>query len=312
MVKRRSDAALVPERSFWKNAYRSRYLYLMIALPVVYFIIFKYIPMAGISIAFQDYKIYKGFLGSKWVGLKHFEKYLASPDFWVLVRNTVQLSFWNIVVCFPVPVIFALFVNEIESKRYKGLVQNISYIPHFISVVVVVSILTLFVSKNGPINDLIAWFGGERHSFMMEKEWFRPLYILTELWKDTGWNAIIYLAALAGVDVQLYESARMDGANKFQQLLHITLPGITNTIVVMFILRMGSVLNIAFEKVLLMQNPVTYDTSDVISTFVYRRGLSGMQFSYASAVELFSSVINLVLLFITNTLSRRFGETSLW
>ncbi len=312
MVKRRSDAALVAERSFWKNAYRSRYLYLMIALPVVYFIIFKYIPMAGISIAFQDYKIYKGFLDSKWVGLKHFEKYLASPDFWVLVRNTVQLSFWNIVVCFPVPVIFALFVNEIESKRYKGLVQNISYIPHFISVVVVVSILTLFVSKNGPINDLIAWFGGERHSFMMEKEWFRPLYILTELWKDTGWNAIIYLAALAGVDVQLYESARMDGANKFQQLLHITLPGITNTIVVMFILRMGSVLNIAFEKVLLMQNPVTYDTSDVISTFVYRRGLSGMQFSYASAVELFSSVINLVLLFITNTLSRRFGETSLW
>lgn len=311
-MKRRSGVSLVPKRSFWKNAYQSRYLYLMIALPVVYFIIFKYIPMAGISIAFQDYKIYKGFLGSKWVGLKHFQKYLTSPDFWVLVRNTVQLSFWNIVICFPVPILFALFINEIEGKRFKSLVQNISYIPHFISVVVVVSILTLFVSKTGPINDLIASLGGERRSFMMEKEWFRPLYILTELWKDTGWNAIIYLAALAGVDVQLYESARIDGANQFEQLLHITLPGIMNTIVVMFILRMGSVLNIAFEKVLLMQNPVTYDTSDVISTFVYRRGLSGMQFSYASAVELFSSVINLVLLFITNTISRRFGETSLW
>lgn len=284
----------------------------MIALPIAYFILFKYVPMAGISIAFQDYKIYKGFLGSKWVGLKHFEKYLTDPDFWVLVRNTLHLSFLSIVICFPLPIIFALFVNELESKRFKALVQNVSYVPHFISVVVVVSVLTLFVSKTGPVNDLIAALGGERKSFMMDKNWFRPLYIITDLWKDTGWNAIIYLAALAGVDMQIYESARIDGANRFQQLLHITIPGIMNTIVVMFILRMGSVLSIAFEKVLLMQNPVTYETSDVISTYVYRRGLSGMQFSYAAAVDLFSSVINLILLVLTNSFSRRFSETSLW
>lgn len=284
----------------------------MIALPIAYFILFKYVPMAGISIAFQDYKIYKGFLGSKWVGLKHFEKYLTDPNFWVLVRNTLHLSFLSIVICFPLPIIFALFVNELESKRFKALVQNVSYIPHFISVVVVVSVLTLFVSKTGPVNDLIAALGGERKSFMMDKNWFRPLYIITDLWKDTGWNAIIYLAALAGVDMQIYESARIDGANRFQQLLHITIPGIMNTIVVMFILRMGSVLSIAFEKVLLMQNPVTYETSDVISTYVYRRGLSGMQFSYAAAVDLFSSVINLILLVLTNSFSRRFSETSLW
>lgn len=284
----------------------------MIALPIAYFILFKYVPMAGISIAFQDYKIYKGFLGSKWVGLKHFEKYLTDPNFWVLVRNTLHLSFLSIVICFPLPIIFALFVNELESKRFKALVQNVSYVPHFISVVVVVSVLTLFVSKTGPVNDLIAALGGERKSFMMDKNWFRPLYIITDLWKDTGWNAIIYLAALAGVDMQIYESARIDGANRFQQLLHITIPGIMNTIVVMFILRMGSVLSIAFEKVLLMQNPVTYETSDVISTYVYRRGLSGMQFSYAAAVDLFSSVINLILLVLTNSFSRRFSETSLW
>lgn len=309
---RHAQPALAHRRSFWQNAYRSRYLYLMIALPIAYFILFKYVPMAGISIAFQDYKIYKGFLGSKWVGLKHFEKYLTDPDFWVLVRNTLHLSFLSIVICFPLPIIFALFVNELESKRFKALVQNVSYVPHFISVVVVVSVLTLFVSKTGPVNDLIAALGGERKSFMMDKNWFRPLYIITDLWKDTGWNAIIYLAALAGVDMQIYESARIDGANRFQQLLHITIPGIMNTIVVMFILRMGSVLSIAFEKVLLMQNPVTYETSDVISTYVYRRGLSGMQFSYAAAVDLFSSVINLILLVLTNSFSRRFSETSLW
>lgn len=295
-----------------RELYRCRYLYLLVALPVVYFIIFKYTPMYGLIIAFENFKIRKGYFGSEWVGFKHFAKYLADPSFWVLVKNTLLLSFWQIMIVFPVPILFALFVNELPGKRFKGLVQNVSYLPHFISVVVVVSMLTMFCSKDGLINDIIAVFGGERTSFMLQSSSFRPLYVISELWQNMGWSAIIYISALSGVDVQLYEAAKMDGAGRLKQMRHITFPSILPTITTMFILQMGHIMNVSFDKVLLMQNPATYEVSDIISTYVYRRGLEGSQYSYAAAIDLFSSVINLFMLCFTNTISKRMGQNGLW
>ncbi len=295
-----------------REIYRCRYLLAMLALPLVFFVIFKYTPMYGIVVAFQDFKIHKGYFGSNWVGLKHFAKYMGDPGFWALVKNTLALSLWQIVFCFPAPIVFALLVNELKSRRMKKIVQNISYLPHFISVVVVVSMLSTFATRDGLINNILVMFGGEPIKFMVDKNWFRPLYVISDIWQTIGWSAIIYLAALAGVDVQLYEAARIDGAGRLKQILHITLPSIMPTIVIMFILRMGGILNVSFEKVLLMQNVANYETSDVISTFVYRRGLQGAQYSYAAAVDLFSSLINLTMLCMTNLLSRRLGQNGLW
>ncbi len=295
-----------------RELYRCRYLYLLVALPVIYFIIFKYTPMYGLIIAFENFKIRKGYFGSDWVGLKHFAKYLTDPGFWVLVKNTLLLSFWQILVVFPVPILFALFVNELPGKHFRNLVQNVSYLPHFISVVVVVSMLTMFCSKDGLINDIIAAFGGERTSFMLQSGSFRPLYVISELWQNMGWSAIIYISALSGVDVQLYEAAKMDGAGRLKQMRHITFPSILPTITTMFILQMGRIMNISFDKVLLMQNPATYEVSDIISTYVYRRGLEGSQYSYAAAIDLFSSVINLFMLCSTNAISKSMGQNGLW
>ena len=295
-----------------KEMYRCRYLYILIALPVIYFIIFKYVPMYGVMIAFENFKIRKGIWGSEWVGLAHFAKYLSDPSFWGLVRNTLLLSVWQILIVFPMPILFALLVNELPSKRFKGLVQNESYLPHFISVVVVVSMLTMFCSKDGIVNDVIAFFGGSRTSFLLQTSSFRPLYIISELWQNMGWSAIIYISALSAVDVQLYEAARIDGAGRIKQMLHITFPSILPTVVTMLILQMGQIMGVSFDKVLLMQNAATYEVSDIISTYVYRRGLEGSQYSYAAAVDLFSSVINLLMLCSTNAISKRLGQSGLW
>lgn len=292
--------------------YRSRYLYLLMAVPVIYFIIFKYVPMYGVIIAFENYKIRRGILGSDWVGLAHFKEYIFDSGFWVLVRNTLLLSFWQTLIAFPIPIIFALLVNELPGRRFAGLVQNVSFLPHFISIVVVVSMLTMFCSKDGIVNDLIASVGGNRTSFFIESKFFRPLYIISEIWQNTGWSAIIYIAALSNVDIQLYEAAKMDGAGRIRQILNISLPCILPTIVTMFILNAGKIMNVSFDKVLLMQNAATYEVSDIISTYVYRRGLEGAQYSYASAIDLFSSVINLIMLCITNAISKKFGQDGLW
>lgn len=210
------------------------------------------------------------------------------------------------------PILFALLVNELPSKQFKGLVQNVSYLPHFISVVVVVSMLTMFCSKDGIVNDVIAFFGGSRTSFLLQTSSFRPLYIISELWQNMGWSAIIYISALSAVDVQLYEAARIDGAGRIKQMLHITFPSILPTVVTMLILQMGQIMGVSFDKVLLMQNAATYEVSDIISTYVYRRGLEGSQYSYAAAVDLFSSVINLLMLCSTNAISKRLGQSGLW
>ena len=266
-----------------RRLYRSRYLYAMMLLPLLFFILFKYKPMYGILIAFKDFKVREGILGSAWAGLKYFRQFLADPDFWNAFKNTVLLSFWQILICFPVPILFALLVNEIRSKKLKGLVQRVCCFPHFVSVVVTVSLMMTLVSRDGLVNQIVVALGGTAKSYMLDSAWFRPLYVISDIWQEMGWSAIIYLAAISGVDMQLYEACEIDGGGRLMKLLHITLPCIAGTITIMFILRMGSIMTVSFDKVLLMQNSNTYNTSDVISTFVYRRGLQGIQDSYAPA-----------------------------
>lgn len=295
-----------------RRLYKNRYLYAMIFLPMLYFILFKYKPMYGILIAFKDFKVREGILGSAWAGFKYFKQFLKDPDFANAFKNTILLSFWQILICFPAPIIFALLVNEVKSQKLKGLVQRVCCFPHFVSVVVTVSLMITLVSKDGLVNQIVMAFGGQAKSYMLDSSWFRPLYIISDIWQEMGWGAIIYLAAISGVDTQLYEACEIDGGGRWMKLLHITLPSIASTITIMFILRMGSIMTVSFDKVFLMQNSNTYNTSDVIATFVYRRGLQGMQYSYATAVGLVESLICLFFLGITNLISSKMSDTSLF
>ena len=290
-----------------KLLYKNRYLYAMMFFPVVYFVLFKYKPMYGILIAFKNFKVREGILGSQWAGLKYFKQFWSDPDFWTAFKNTIMLSFWQILICFPVPILFALLVNEIRWGKLKGLVQRVCCFPHFVSVVVAVSLMMTLVSKDGLVNQIVVNLGGTAKSYMLDSAWFRPLYVISDIWQEMGWSAII-----SGVDMQLYEACEIDGGGRLMKLLHITLPCIAGTITIMFILRMGSIMTVSFDKVLLMQNSNTYNTSDVISTFVYRRGLQGMQYSYATAVGLVESVISLFFLGITNKVSSKLSDTSLF
>ena len=292
--------------------YKNRCLYAMLLLPLIYFILFKYKPMYGILIAFKDFKVREGILGSAFAGLKYFRQFLEDPDFWNAFKNTIYLSLWQILICFPVPILFALFVNEIRWGKLKGLVQRVCCFPNFVSVVVTVSLMITLVSRDGLVNQIVMAFGGSAKSYMLDSSWFRPLYVISDIWQEMGWSAIIYLAAISGVDTQLYEACEIDGGGRLMKLLHITLPCIAGTITIMFILRMGSIMTVSFDKVLLMQNSNTYNTSDVISTFVYRRGLQGMQYSYATAVGLVESLISLFFLGITNFVSSKLSDTSLF
>lgn len=295
-----------------KGMARSKYLYLMMLLPIAYFILFKYGPMYGIVIAFKDFKVYDGIWGSDWVGLKYFKQFLQDPNFWVLVKNTVVLGFYLLIFGFPAPILFALLVNEIRQKWYKKTVQTISYLPHFISMVVVVSMIVTFVKEDGLVNQITGLFGFKPVSFLLHADWFRTVFVTSEIWQTIGWSSIIYLAALSNVNPEEIEASVIDGANRFAQMRYVTLPAIAPTILIMFILNIGSVLDVSFEKVLLLQNPSIYETADVISTYVFRKGLEGFQYSYATAVGLFNSVVNLMFLVAANQLARKFGSTSLW
>ena len=297
---------------FLSEMKRCRYLYLLIALPVVYIILFKYVPIYGIIIAFKDFDVFDGIFGSPWIGLQNFRDAFADPDFWPTVKNTLLLGGYSIVFAFPMPVFLALMINELNNSPYRKLIESTCCFPHFISMVAVISVMMNFLEKDGLINQLIVTLGGQSHSFMMDPAWFRPTYILSDIWKDTGWNSIIYLAALSSIDVQLYEACSIDGGGRFAKMMHVTLPCIAPTIVIMLILRIGSIMTVSFEKVLLMQNPVTYATSDIIDTYVFRRGLSGSQFSYATAVGFFQSLIGLVFILSANAIARKTSETSLW
>lgn len=288
-------------------------LYVM-ALPVVlFYVLFRYIPMTGIVMAFQKFNIVKGIFGSKFIGLDNFINFFTSYYCWRLIKNTFLISTLDLLFNFPAPIIFALLLNEIRLKRFKKIVQTISYLPYFLSVVVMCGLVIDFCRSDGVVSLLYsAITGKEGINLLGYAQYFRPIYILSNIWQGLGYGSIIYIAALANVDQQLYEAAVMDGAGRWKQTLHITLPSIAPTIIVLLILRMGSILDVGYEKVMLLYNPATYQSADVISTFVYRKGFIDSDYGYSTAVGLFNSVINLVLLLITNQISRKTNETSLF
>lgn len=287
---------------------------LIIFLPcIVFYIIFRYGPMYGVIIAFKKYSVYQGIINSPWVGLKYFIQFFSSTDFFLLFKNTFLLGVYGLLWGFPFPIIFALFLNELKNQRYKKSVQTISYLPSFLSTVIVCSMVIDFLSPgHGLINNIMASLGLEKIYFISRPEWFRTIYIGSGIWGGTGFGAIIYLASLAGIDQTLYEAGTVDGCGRFRAMWHITLPGIFPTIVTMFILSVGSVFSVGFEKILLLYNPMTYETADVFATYVYRKGLLESNYSYGAAVGLFESVVSLVLLLAANGLSRKLSERSLW
>lgn len=288
-------------------------LYLMLLLPIVWYAIFHYGPLYGLQIAFKNFNPAKGILGSEWVGFEHFERFFDSYYFRRLLWNTVSINLFSLLIAFPIPILLALIVNEIPSKAFGKWLQNITYIPHFISVVVMVGLITLLLDpRSGPINHLIEAFGGEPIRFMEEAGWFKTIFIGSNIWQNMGWQSIIYIAALSGVNPHLYEAAKMDGASRMRRIWHVSLPGIVPVIVILLILDIGHFMNIGFEKVLLMQNNLNLESSDVISTFVYTTGILKGEYGYTAAIGLFNSVINLALLLLVNRFARKTAETSLW
>ena len=287
-------------------------LYLLMLPVLAYFVIFYYVPMYGAVIAFKDFSPAKGILRSDWVGLANFIDFFTSRYFLRVLTNTLKISLTSLAVNFPSAIIFALLINELRRKWFVKTVQTITYMPHFISLVVMCGLVAEFTSTDGIVNDILAFFGAERATLLNKPECFLPIYILSGVWQNLGWDSIIYLAALAGIDQELYEAAALDGAGKLRQTWSVTLPGILPTIIIMFILSVGNILNVGYEKIILLYNPVTYDVADVISSFVYRKGLQDMQFSYSTAVGLFNSVVAFIFVMTTNAICRKTGEVSLW
>lgn len=295
-----------------KDWIRNRSLYIMVIPVVLFYIVFHYIPMYGAIIAFKDYTPALGVAKSPWVGVSNFTRFFKSVYFVRLIRNTILLSVYNLLFGFPAPIILALLLNEVRNKHFKNLTQTITYLPHFISLIVVTGMLTDFSMTSGLFNDIIAFFGGKRSPLLQNPDLYRTIYVASGIWQQVGWGSIIYLSALSGVDQQLYEAAAIDGAGKWKQMIHVTLPGIAPTIIIMLIMRMGSLMNMGYEKTILLYNPSTYDTADIISSYIYRVGLIDQDWSYSTAVGLFNSVINFGLLIFTNKLSKKYSETSLW
>lgn len=285
----------------------------MFAPVLVYYILLRYVPMFGIAISFMDYNLFKGIAGSPWVGLKYYEMFFQNRDAWNIIRNTVLLGFYKLLFGFPAPILLALMLNEVRNTTYKRFIQTVSYLPYFLSVVVVASLIDMLLSPStGWLNHALQKLGVPAINFLQESEWFRTIYVSSEVWQHAGWGSIIFLAAMTALDPQLYEAARMDGAGRLRQIWHVTLPGIAPTVVIMLILQVGQVLEIGFDKVFLLSNAATYDTADIISTYVYRIGILKAAYSYGTAIDLFMAVIGFFLVYASNKISRRFGETSLW
>lgn len=310
------EAAVQPKKisfvvGFTKELIKHKYVYMMLVPVIIYYIVIHYFPIYGLVIAFKDFTPIKGIMNSKWVGLKHFEAFFNSYYFVRLLKNTLLISFYDLIFGFPAPIILALVLNEVKKQMFKRFVQTVSYLPHFISLIVVVGMILDFSALNGVINQLIVLFGGQPISFMQNQDWFRTVYVGSNIWQGIGWGSIIYLAALSAISPELYEAARVDGANRWSQMLHITIPGIMPTIIIMLILRVGNMMDVGYEKIILLYNPAVYETADVISSFIYRKGLLEMDYSYSTAVGLFNSLINFALLLTVNRLARKTG-TSLW
>jgi len=298
----------------WKRIKYDRSLYVMLLPVIAFYLLFKYSPMVGEIIAFKNYRFVDGIFGSDWVGLKHFRMLFASSDFWRVLRNTLLLNVYSLVFGFPVPILLALLLNEIRLEGFKRLIQNLLYIPHFISWVVLGGILIAMLSPSTGVINLILHhvFGMEPVYFMASSGWWPVVYTVSSIWREAGWGTILYLAAMAAIDPQLYEAAKIDGANKLRQIWHITLPGIRSTIAVLLILRMGSMMDVGLEQTLSLQNDSVLDVADVISTYVYRVGLQNMNYSYTTALGLFQSLISLILVVSVNRIIRLFGERGLW
>lgn len=292
---------------------RNRLVYAMMLPVVVYYLLFHYVPIYGVQIAFKDYSPMLGFLKSPWAGFVYFEEFFNSYYFVRLLKNTFLISLYSLIFAFPSGIILALLLNEVKSRVFKRSIQTITYMPHFISIVVVVGIMFNFLARDGIINNmLVALFGIEPIAFMREASWFRTIYITSDIWQGIGWSSIIYLAAISGIDPALYEAAKIDGAGRWRQVLHVSIPGILPVTTILLILQIGSLLSVGDEKILLMYNPVTYETADVIGTFVYRKGILEASFSYSAAVGLFKSVISFMLLVMANAFARKVSENNLW
>jgi putative aldouronate transport system permease protein len=295
-----------------KDMQRNWSLYLLVLPVVIFYALFAYKPMYGALIAFKDFSPRQGVMGSPWVGFVHFIRFFNSPYVFRLIRNTFLISIYNLVFGFPAPIILALLLNEVRHSFFKRTIQTITYLPHFISIIVIAGMITDFSMTTGLFNDIVVFFGGRRTPLLQMPGFYRPIYVGSDIWQGVGWGTIIYLAALSGVDPQLYEAAMIDGAGRFRQLIHVTLPSIVPTIIILLILRIGHLLGVGYEKTLLLYNPATYEVADIISTYVYRVGLLEQNWSYSTAIGLFHSVINFALLIMANKLSRKFSETSLW
>ena len=284
-------------------------------LPFVYYVLFCYYPMYGVTLAFKQYKPKLGIIGSPWAsnnGMKYVLQVVRDPYFWTVFRNTIILNIENLIITFPAPIILALMLNEVAHARYKRIVQTVTYLPHFLSTVVVVGMMNSMFNSSGIVNQIIASMGMEKINFLNDAQYFRPMYIGSNIWQSVGWDTIIFLSALSGLDMQLYEAAKIDGAGRWEQTLHVTIPGILPTIIIMLILAMGRIMNVSYQKILLMMTGTNQSVSDVISTYVYRRGITKADFSYATAVNLFQSLVSLLFVSVTNWISRRTSETSLW
>lgn len=287
-------------------------LYLMALPALIYFIVYCYMPMTGLYIAFSDYKITGGLYDGKFVGFEYFKKFFQSYYFTRLLRNTLMLSLETLVWGFPLPILFALVLNEIRGNTYKKIAQTITYLPHFISIVVICGMVIDFTSINGLINTLIQMFGGEPIAFLTKPEWFRTVYVTSEIWQSFGWNSVIFISALSAIDISQFEAANLDGATRWQKICYISLPSILPTIVTVLLMRVGHLMSIGFEKVFNLYSPATYETADIIATFVYRQGILGANYSSAAAIGLFNSAINLILVVIMNKVSRKLTQSSLW
>jgi putative aldouronate transport system permease protein len=305
---------MINMRTLRRNVRRDWELMIFSVPLVIYFLVFHYWPMYGVLIAFKNFSPNKGILGSAWAGSKYFMQVFNSPYLFRLMRNTFLLGFYGLLWGFPIPILFALMLNEVKCLRYKKVVQTVSYLPYFISTVIIVGLMFNFFSPNsGVINTMRTRMTGQPPiNFMGEASWFRTLYIGSGIWQTTGWDSIIYLAALSGIDMELYDSAKVDGCNRFQSIWHITLPGIRNTMMILFILRVGSIMSVGFEKIILMYSPSTYEVADVVATYTYRKGILDAKYSFGAAFGLVNSVINIVFLFSANAISRKLAETSLW
>ncbi|NQX61735.1 sugar ABC transporter permease [Paenibacillus qinlingensis] len=309
-----SQANLRSKRStYLKQWKRGKYLFLLFLPTLLFYLLFKYVPMFGLVISLKNYNLFKGVWASEWVGFKYYKLFWENPDFFKLIYNTFMLGIYRLIFGFLAPILLALLLNEARHAFFKRFVQTVSYLPHFISNVVAASMVLMFLSpSSGIVNHLIQVFGFEPINFMVMPGMFRSVYVISEIWQHVGWETIIYLAALTSIDPQLYEAAEMDGAGRWRKIANVTLPGIAPAIVIVFILNVGHVLDIGFEKVFLLYNPAIYETADIISTYVYRTGIGQGNYSYATAIDFFTGIVSLVFIYSANWISRRVGETSLW